>query len=144
MIFENPIYGLRALMLVEQSYINKDLTGIMDFLSEYSPAQSNEERYQRAITIANKYFNTSVSDLSLDLSDNCLIQLAKGIVATEIPEYNQVPSDYYNVAMRYVNSGDDTEAKKYTTSSTQASSGASSFVVIIALAFGITYFINRK
>jgi hypothetical protein len=117
-IFENPVYGLRAMMVILGNYISKyGLYNISDVLGRWSPLQTAKERYQRANQIAKKYFNgANPEDDILNLSDHDILGLTKGIIEGEIPEYKLIPNNYYDAALRYYNSGDDVEAKTFISS----------------------------
>ena len=144
-VFANPIYGIRALMVVISNKIKNGYTTLITFLKDYSPYQSEDERYKRAVYIANNYFNTNVQGVKLDLGDDCIERLSKGIIATEIPEFNSIPQTYYDVALRYLNSGNDNEAATFTNQTTNTNNNSNSLIILIAaISLGAIWYFNKK
>ena len=147
-IFRNGVYSIRALMEILTSYIKRyNLANISDKLRRYSPKQSDEDRIKRAVYIANKYFNSALpEDDIINLSDHDILGLTKGIIETEIPEWNKIPSNYYDVALRYYNSGDDTEAATFTKVADNPGSITAGFNIwiILALLGAGAYFFTKK
>jgi hypothetical protein len=146
-VFINMIYGIRALMVLMHTYISTDgIYNIADILRRFSPNQSESERQQRASYIANTYFNGArTEDDILDLSDHTIMGLTKGIIDTEIsPDDKLIPNTYYDVALRYYNSGDDAEAARYTNNITGESGGTGGMVLVLILIGGVGWWISRK
>jgi len=144
-IFVNPIYGIRALMVIIRTKIGRNLTNTFDILRSYSPGQSEKELIQRANYINKKYFNNAPpQDDVLDLGDESIIGLTKGIIETEIPEANQVPDKYYEVALKYFNNGDDQEAATYTNQIKTSTFAGINIWLILAIVGAGLYMINKK
>jgi hypothetical protein len=139
-VFINPIYGLRALMVILSNKIKAGKLNISDIIRSYSPYQSEQEVNQRAKQISRLYFNNAnVEDDILDLSKETIINLSKGLIIGEIPEYNSIPSSYYDDAYQYYFTGNEDIAKNYS-----LSNGSGSMVVILLLIVGAGYFISHK
>ena len=145
MVFTNRVYGLRAAMVIIQNYMkNYGIYNIADILRRWSPNQSESERQQRAKYIANTYFGgANTEDDILDLSDKTIEGLTKGIIKGEITESNQIPQVEYDAAIRYLNSGDDTEAASYT-SANNSSGGSFGIVAVVLLIGGVGYLLSKK
>jgi len=145
-VFRNGVYGIRALMEVLTSKINRyKFLNISDLLRNYSPKQSDVDRTKRATYIANKYFNNALpEDDILNLSDHDILGLTKGIIETEIPEWNQIPSNYWDIALRYYNSGDDKEAAAVTPITTDTTSGNNYWIWLLIAGAGAAYYFTRK
>jgi hypothetical protein len=139
-VFINPIYGLRALMIILSNKIKAGKLNISDIIRSYSPYQSEQEVNQRAKQISKLYFgNANIEDDILNLSKETIINLSKGLIMGEIPEYNSIPLSYYDDAYEYYLTGNEDIAKGYS-----SSSGSGSMVVILLLIFGAGLLISRK
>jgi hypothetical protein len=143
--FLNMIYGIRALMVIMNTKISRGTYNTMDILRSYSPGQTETERYKRAVGINNKYFGGALpEDDILDLGDNSIIGLTKGIIEGEIPEWKQIPANYYDVALRYFNSGNDLEASTYTVKQNSSTFAGTNIWLLLAIAGAGLYWYTRK
>lgn len=140
-IFTDPVYGLRALITVINNKIKKGLTNIEDLYLSYRglPFNNNnvKDTYQNANIIKSQFPNGAsfgVEDDILTQSDSDLLNLAKGIVKTEIPEYNKITADQWQQAINYFNSGDFTPS-----SSSDGSSKTGLYIVLGLAALGAAF-----
>ena len=151
--FRNGVYGIRALMVIINTFISKhNIYNISDILRRYSPKQSDEDIDKRARLISKKYFNGALpEDDILDLGDKPILGLTKGIIESEIPEYGQIPDKYWDIALRYFNSYDDTEAnaigntlQSNLSSDSSATSSGIMWLLLLLAGGGAIYLFSRK
>ena len=153
-VFSDMVYGLRALMVVIDNKIKSGLSDIESIYLDYrglDATPSNIQSVQANCDIIRSFFSNGNTfqneDAVIDQSDTSILAISKGIVKTEIPEYNDITTAQWQSALNYYDSGD------YSSSPSLSSASSSStgiyvigvgLLIILGSFFLGSFFVRKK
>lgn len=102
--FQDVVFGLRATMQLIYNKLYNDHYNLYQLVTNWT-GLTNDSDILAYMQIINQYFNTDLdidsSASPIDPTNDNVLNLAKGIVQNEIPEYNQITSSQWQQAYNY-------------------------------------------